>query len=58
MEWKIAQTCDSILILSNNIKKRVLHKTDLKYSCFEALKDRLVYKKFEMDFIGRYLIRK
>lgn len=56
--WKIAQTCDSILILSNNKEKRVLHKFDLKYSYFEALKDSLVYEEFEMDFIGRYLIRK
>jgi len=56
--WKIAQTCDSILILGNNKEKRVLHTFDLKYSYFEAPKDSLAYEEFEMDFISRYLIRK
>lgn len=56
--WRIVDSSDSTLVLSNLQEKYKLNRINIPKSYFESYKDSLDWKSFEEEFHLRYLMKK
>lgn len=54
-KWKINKKNDSVFMISDLQETIHFNRININFSYFDALKDTLLYEKFERDFHLRYL---
>lgn len=54
-KWRVNKKNDSVFVISDSQETIQLNRLNINFSYFDALKDTLLYEKFEMDFHLRYL---